>query len=174
MAGTSLLSRLLRSRGDDHAGVRPLWHGLVARARDKDWYARLGVADTLGGRFDAVTLMLCLALIRMEREEALKSHCALLTELFVTDMDGQLREAGVGDVVVGKHIGRLMSVLGGRLGAYRCALEQTTNEDLAAALARNITLIDGADVTALAQATRALSDRILTMETPALLAGDFA
>ena len=174
MAGTSLLSRLLRARADEHAGVRPLWHGLVAKARDKDWYARLGIADTLGGRFDAITLMLSLALIRMEREEALKSHCALLTELFVTDMDGQLREAGVGDVVVGKHVGRLMSVLGGRLGAYRCALAQPSNEDLTAALTRNTTLVEGADVAALAQATRALFDRLETMETPALLAGDIA
>jgi cytochrome b pre-mRNA-processing protein 3 len=47
---------------------------------------------------------------------------ALLTELFVEDMDGQLRESGVGDVVVGKHIGKLMAVLGGRLGALRAAL----------------------------------------------------
>ena len=174
MAGSSLLSRLLGSRADEHAAVRPLWHALVAKARDRDWYARLGVADTLGGRFDAVTLMLCLALLRMEREEALKSHCALLTELFVTDMDGQLREAGVGDVVVGKHIGRLMSVLGGRLGAYRCALAQPGDTDLAAALTRNVTLVAGADVAALAQATRTLFNQVQDKETPALLAGDIA
>jgi cytochrome b pre-mRNA-processing protein 3 len=174
MAGTSLLSRLLGPRADEHTVVRPLWHGLVAKARDRAWYADLGVADTLGGRFDAITLVLSLVLIRMEREEALKSHCALLTELFVTDMDGQLREAGVGDIVVGKHIGRLMSVLGGRLGAYRCALEQASDKDLTAALSRNITLIEGAEVAALAQATRALFDRLRHMETPALLAGDIA
>jgi cytochrome b pre-mRNA-processing protein 3 len=64
-----------------------------------------------------------------------------LTELFVTDMDGQLRESGVGDLVVGKHIGRLMSVLGGRLGAYRAAL--AGQEDLGAALERNLTLAPG-------------------------------
>lgn len=174
MAGTSLLSRLLGTRADEHAAVRPLWHALVAQARNRAWYADLGVADTLGGRFDAVTLVLSLVLIRMEHEEALKSHCALLTELFVTDMDGQLRESGVGDIVVGKHIGRLISVLGGRLGAYRCALEQPGDEDLIAALTRNVTLIEGADVAALAQATRALFDRLEHRETPALLAGDIA
>ncbi|MCP6606682.1 hypothetical protein NL500_31285, partial [Klebsiella pneumoniae] len=76
-----------------------------------------------------VTLVLCLLLLRMERSADLKMHCALLTELFVTDMDGQLRESGVGDLVVGKHIGRLMSVLGGRLGAYHAALDPQTGSD---------------------------------------------
>lgn len=174
MAGTSFLSRLLGTRSDDHADVRPLWHALVAQARHKDWYASHGIADTLAGRFDAVTLVLSLALIRMEREDALKSHCALLTELFVTDMDGQLRESGVGDVVVGKHVGRLMSVLGGRLGAYRTALEQADNAGLAAALTRNITLIEGADPAGLANATRALFNRLQTLDRQALLAGEIA
>jgi cytochrome b pre-mRNA-processing protein 3 len=179
MAGTSLLSRLLGSRGDDHAPVRPLWHALVARARDTDWYVHRGVADTLGGRFDAITLVLSLVLIRMEREDALRTHCARLTELFVTDMDGQLREAGVGDIVVGKHIGRLMSVLGGRLGAYRAALELAGDEPagdeaLAAALTRNVTLVPGADVGPLAQATRALAEQLAALDAPTLLAGEIA
>ncbi|MDE1918476.1 MAG: hypothetical protein KGJ57_19705 [Sphingomonadales bacterium] len=174
MAGASLLSRLLGPRGDDHAAVRPLWHGLVAKARDKGWYADTGIADTLGGRFDAITLVLSLVLIRMEREESLKAHCALLTELFVTDMDGQLREAGVGDMVVGKHIGRLMSVLGGRLGAYRDALAQDDEDALAGALARNVTLVEGAAIAPLAQATRHLSRRLAAMDAATLLAGDIA
>ena len=37
-------------------------------------------------------------------------------------MDGQLRQMGIGDIVVGKHIGRMMSMLGGRIGAYRDGL----------------------------------------------------
>ena len=49
----------------------------------------------------------------------LKIPSALLTEWFVEEMDGQLREQGVGDVVVGKHVGRLMATLGGRIGALR-------------------------------------------------------
>ena len=42
-----------------------------------------------------------------------------LTERFITDMDGSLREIGISDQVVGKHIGNMVSALGGRLGAYR-------------------------------------------------------
>jgi cytochrome b pre-mRNA-processing protein 3 len=174
MAGTSLLSRLLGTQADDHAAVRPLWHGLVAQARRKDWYAQCGIADTLGGRFDAITLVLSLVLIRMEQEDSLKTHCALLTELFVTDMDGQLRETGVGDIVVGKHIGRLMSVLGGRLGVYRTALEEADDGLLAEALQRNVTLTPEADLPALAQAARALFTRLQAQDAQTLLAGDIA
>lgn len=172
MARTSLLSRLLGSRADEHAGVRPLWHALVATAREKAWYADHGVADTLPGRFDAITLVLSLTLLRMEHEEALKSPSVLLTELFVTDMDGQLRETGVGDMVVGKHIGRLMSVLGGRLGAYRNALQDGDDTALAQALARNMTMIEGADTIGLAAAVRALFQRLESKQASALLAGE--
>jgi cytochrome b pre-mRNA-processing protein 3 len=78
------------------------------------------VADTIDGRFEMVTLMLSLVLIRLESDDdAGKAPSVHLTEIFVDDMDGQLREIGIGDVVVGKHIGRMMSALGGRLGAYR-------------------------------------------------------
>ena len=110
----SFLSRLLRRKDDDRAAYRPLWHRTVELARDPRWYAEGGVADTVGGRFDAITLTLCAVLLRMEREPALVEPSVRLTELFVDDMDGQLRESGVGDLVVGKHMGRLMSVLGGR------------------------------------------------------------
>jgi cytochrome b pre-mRNA-processing protein 3 len=59
-----------------------------------------------------------------------------LTEIFVDDMDGQLRQIGIGDLVVGKHIGRIMSALGGRLGAYRAGL--AGDESLDEALVRNL------------------------------------
>ena len=59
-----------------------------------------------------------------------------LTELFVDDMDGQLRQEGIGDVVVGKHIGRMVSALGGRLAAYRAAL--SGEADFGEALTRNL------------------------------------
>jgi cytochrome b pre-mRNA-processing protein 3 len=60
----------------------------------------------------------------------------LLTELFAEDMDGSLREIGIGDLVVGKHMGRLMGALGGRLGAFRKAGADVS--ELEAAANRNI------------------------------------
>jgi cytochrome b pre-mRNA-processing protein 3 len=170
----SLISRLFGTRSDEHAAVRPLWHHLVGIAREKYWYAELGVADTVAGRFDAVTLVLSLAMLRMERSPGLARPCVLLAELFVTDMDGQLRQSGVGDLVVGKHIGRLMSVLGGRLGAYRTALAADGNGELESALSRNLSLRDGADLAALGATVRDLAGRLTVTDDEALLAARIA
>ena len=138
----SFFKRLLKPRGDDREPVRPLWHRTVELARDPRWYAEGGVADTVAGRFDAITLVLCAVLLRMEREPPLVAPSVLLTELFVDDMDGQLRQSGVGDLVVGKHIGKLVSSLGGRLGALREALSEPGDEALVAAVDRNVSLGD--------------------------------
>ncbi|HUD30795.1 MAG TPA: ubiquinol-cytochrome C chaperone family protein [Novosphingobium sp.] len=155
----SLISRLLGKRPDTREAVRPLWHRVVEVAREKAWYASGGVADTVPGRFDAVTLVMALVMLRMERDkasdDALIGPSVRLTELFVDDMDGQLRQSGVGDLGVGKRMGRLMSVLGGRIGALRDALGQD-DAALVAVLERNVTLVEGADTGWLAAQVRQL------------------
>ncbi|HEY6868647.1 MAG TPA: ubiquinol-cytochrome C chaperone family protein [Novosphingobium sp.] len=141
----AFLSHLFKRRTDDRTPYRPLWHRTVELARDPRWYAAKehnggGIADSVAGRFDAITLTLAAVLLRMEQDPALITPSVRITELFVDDMDGQLRESGVGDLVVGKHIGRLMSVLGGRLGALREALAQPDDAALVEAIERNVTL----------------------------------
>jgi cytochrome b pre-mRNA-processing protein 3 len=169
-ANVSIFSRIF-SRGDDRAALRPLWHRIVAIAREEHWYAQCGVADTVAGRFDAITLVLALVILRMEREDALVSNSARLTELFVEDMDGQLRESGVGDLVVGKKIGGLMSALGGRLAAYR---EGLAGDDslLAEAVMRNVSLNEGSHPGLVAHAMRVLADQLDDLSGEALLAGE--
>jgi cytochrome b pre-mRNA-processing protein 3 len=126
------------------------------------------------GRFDMVSATITLALLRLERDPALAQDAALLTELFIEDMDGQLRESGVGDVVVGKHVGRLMGVLGGRLGAYRDALAAADDAALSEAVRRNVTMNEGADPAALAVALRAEHTRFAALDADAFLEGDLA
>lgn len=170
----SLLSRLFGARQDDHAQVRGLWHRVVEIAREPCWYADCGVADTVAGRFDAITLVLALVLLRMEGRPELAQPMARLAELFVEDMDGQLRESGVGDLVVGKHVGRLMSTLGGRIGAYREGLAADGDAVLAAAVQRNVTLVDGAGPAAVAAELRSIAATLAALDDADLLAGKFA
>lgn len=174
----SLLSRLLGKSPDSREAMRPLWHRTVEIAREPDFYARCGVADSVSGRFDAITLVLALVLLRMERGKddaaggALISASARLTELFVEDMDGQLRESGVGDLVVGKRMGKLVSVLGGRTGALREALA-SDDEALASALSRNVTLNPDAgpeDMARLCAHLRALHEKLQALPDDAILA----
>jgi cytochrome b pre-mRNA-processing protein 3 len=109
----------------------------------------------------------------MEAEQALIEPSVRLTELFVTDMDGQLRQSGVGDLVVGKHVGKLMGVLGGRLGALREALPQG-DEALTEVVARNVTLAEGGDAGRVAQAARTLADTLAATSAEDLLAARIA
>lgn len=159
----SFLSRLLGTAPDPRESVRPLWHRVVELAREPSFYADCGVADTVGGRFDLITAILCTVMVRVEASD-MRAESALLAELFVEDMDGQLREFGVNDVVVGKRVGKLMSVLGGRLGAYRSALNDRDREKLIAAVTRNVTFSEGGDEQAgakgVADKLLALSDRL--------------
>lgn len=163
------LARLLRPRQDPRDALRPLWLALIAEARRPAWYAEDGVPDTVPGRFDVLTAVVALAIVRMESDPELAGDTALLTELFVHDMDGQLRELGIGDMVVGKHIGKLMGALGGRLEGYRQGL--ASEAAMTAAVGRNVA---GERPDAVAVRLLALSDRLARTPEQALRAGEIA
>lgn len=153
------------------AAEQPLYEAVVARGRAPDWYVAGGVPDTIDGRFDMIAAILSLVLIRLERDPVAAGPSARLTELFVTDMDGQLREIGIGDVVVGKHVGRMMGMLGGRLGAYRQGL---ADGDLRAALVRNLWRGEAPDPAALDHTAARLAGFATALDTTpvdAVLAG---
>lgn len=140
MNGFGIVLKALKNlfgSADGREAVRPLYQALIAEARAPHWYEQGAVADTIDGRFDMLNAVLALTLVRMEAlgDEARLSS-TLLAETFVEDMDGQLREIGIGDIIVGKHIGKMMGALGGRLGAYRSAFEK--GGDPREALVRNL------------------------------------
>lgn len=129
------LRKLFKQSPDPREARRPLWNAVVATARAPHWYEAGGVPDTLDGRFDMISLVMALVLHRIDDDPDQALAGVELTELFVTDMDGQMRQIGFGDMVVGKQIGRMVGALGGRLGAYRAP---DGSDDLRAALVRNL------------------------------------
>ena len=129
------LRNFFRSQPDPREARRPLWDAVVATARAPHWYAQGTVPDTLDGRFDMISLVMALVLHRIDEDPSQGLAGVQLTELFVNDMDGQMRQIGFGDMVVGKQVGRMMSALGGRLGAYRAA---DGSDELRGALVRNL------------------------------------
>lgn len=126
------------------AGPAPLYTAVVEQARAPHWYLDGAVADTIDGRFDMIAAVLSMVLLRIEAEmdaaperarRAAAALSARLVEDFVADMEPQLREIGVGDLVVGKHIGRMMTMVEGRLDAYRHGRD---SGDIRPALVRNL------------------------------------
>jgi len=141
--------RFKSKRGESAA----LYAAVVAKARQPHWYQAGGVPDTVDGRFDTIAAVLAMVMLRLEDVPDGLVASTHLTEAFVDDMDPQLREIGIGDLLVGKHIGRMMGMLGGRLGAYR---EGIAAGDLKPALIRNLYRGEPTDVSAVAHVERAL------------------
>jgi len=129
------------------------------------------VPDTVDGRFDMLSTVLSLFLLRLE-EDGAKKESVMLTELFIDDMDRSLREIGVGDFVVGKRVGKLVSALGGRLGALRDAF--AGGAPLEEIVRRNVFRGGGEDgeVAFVSQGLRALHRRLAATEREHLLRGE--
>lgn len=160
--------RLLGERPEE---ALPLYNAVVLRAREPHWYVAGAVPDMVDGRFDMVTAVLCMVLLRLEAEPGGGEAGARLTERFVDDMDGQLRQIGIGDIIVGKRVGQMMGMLGGRLGAYRDGLAAG---DLGPALGRNLyrgQLPDDAAQAHVAGALMALRDRLATTPIARMMEG---
>lgn len=168
----TFLKNLFRRERDPREQLRPFWHQLVKVARSPELYAECRVADTLDGRFDMLSTILAVAMLRMERDDSTLPAAARLAELFVEDMDGQLREAGIGDPTVGKKLGRLMSALGGRTGALREGLAQENDAALVAAIERNVTFADGGSAACVASRIRRFAATLDALSYDQLLQSD--
>ncbi|MGC2854224.1 ubiquinol-cytochrome C chaperone family protein [Novispirillum sp. DQ9] len=115
-----------------------IYGALVDHARQAPFYTRLGVPDTVDGRFDMICLHAFLVIRRLQAEGG--EAPALAQKLFDTmfkDMDRNLREMGVGDLSVGKHVKRMAKAYYGRAAAYEHGMT-AGREVLEAALRRNL------------------------------------
>lgn len=130
------LARLLGKEAEARP-MAELYAAIVAEARDPAWYLDGAVPDTIDGRFEMLALILSLVFARLDIDDTgIRRRTVELTERFVDDMDGQVRQSGFGDMVVGKHVGKMMGALGGRIGVYR--ERPGGKETLEHALARNL------------------------------------
>jgi cytochrome b pre-mRNA-processing protein 3 len=163
------------------APVERLYTAVVAEARRPDWYVKGEVPDTLDGRFDMLVLVLSLLLLRLEEvtggnpRHPAAQLSADLADHFLTDMEGNLRQDGIGDQVVPKHLGKMMAALGGRLGAYRGARGDA--QAMAEALRRNLLRGEAAPESAiqwLVSETQRLSARLTATSFERLAAGELA
>lgn len=115
-----------------------IYNALVAQARQPFFYSDLGVADTVDGRFDMVLLHAALVIRRLQQEKGDGPAVAqAVFDLMFADMDRNLREMGVGDMSVGKHIKGMAKAFYGRAESYEAGLKGQP-EMLAEALRRNL------------------------------------
>ncbi len=111
---------------------------VVEQARQTVFFADYGVPDTLDGRFELICLHAFLYLHRLKADRPQASpFCQSFFDRMFADFDRSLREMGVGDLSVGKHVKRMARAFYGRILSYEAGLAGN-DLALAAALARNV------------------------------------
>jgi cytochrome b pre-mRNA-processing protein 3 len=129
----------LARRGRHERSAFRLYTAAVAAAREAVFYASLGVADTLDGRFDLVCLHAFLVVRRLQREaEPGPALAQAVFDAMFSDMDVSLREMGVGDLSVGRRVRAMWEAFNGRAHAYDTALSAGDAAALETALVRNV------------------------------------
>jgi cytochrome b pre-mRNA-processing protein 3 len=146
-----MIFQLFRRTPGDHT-IATLYGTIVAQARAPAFYQIYGVPDTVNGRFEMIVLHAVVLLNRLHAgPDTLRPLGQGIFDLFCKDMDGNLREMGVGDLAVPRSMRRIGEAFYGRQSAYQEALAATESGALATALARNVF---GSDVAPAAGAER--------------------
>jgi cytochrome b pre-mRNA-processing protein 3 len=140
--------------------VAALYERVATSSRHPDLYVKLGVPDTVEGRFEALSLHMVVALRALRHlPEPADEVAKDLTDALFRDLDASLREMGVGDTAVPKRMKKLAEAFYGRAQAYDRPLSEGNVRVLAAALGRNV---NGSDAPAPALARYTLeADRTL-------------
>jgi cytochrome b pre-mRNA-processing protein 3 len=134
-----VFTQLLTKSGARAAAER-LYASAAAQARAPALYARLGAPDTVEGRFELLTLHVILLIDRLKDEPApAVAVRQILFDVYLGNLDGALREMGVGDLTVGKRMRKLGEAFYGRAKACEAAFNALPDlQPLEAALARTV------------------------------------
>lgn len=121
-----------------------LYAEIVRQARTPGFYTNYGVPDTVDGRFELICLHVFLLMERFFREGAEgKAFSQALFDIMFRDMDRSLREMGVGDLSLPKHIRRMMKGFNGRATQYHKAMQSGDQPELQAVLLKNLYATSG-------------------------------
>ena len=130
------LSSLFR-RPPHESVAATLFDRVVAQARTPAFYARLGVPDSIDGRFDLLVLHVFLLVQRLQDDPQLAPMAQPVVDRMFAILDLNLREMGVQDVGIARRIKVMAQAFNGRTAAYRAALAEG-EPALRAALHRNL------------------------------------
>jgi cytochrome b pre-mRNA-processing protein 3 len=147
-----MIFAMFRRSGNDRV-IERLHGDIVAAVRQPSLYADYGVHDTFEGRFELLALFATLLVRRLAALPSPAPEVAQdLTDRVFSELDAAMRELGVGDLAVPKRIKKFAAAFLGRRNAYDAALSAQSQEQLAAALSRNVFGMD--TVEGAAQAAR--------------------
>jgi cytochrome b pre-mRNA-processing protein 3 len=169
-----MLRKLLAKSSARRAGE--LLHAAAARqSRNEALYATMGVPDTVEGRFEALTLHIVLLISRLADDGGPAGGVRqAVFDSYVSNLDGALREMGVGDLAVPKRMRKLGEAFYGRARSYDEAVQALPDETALRELLLR-TALQGASaprVEALTAYVLACRDGLSRMSAERLAAGD--
>lgn len=113
-----------------------LYYKAAKQGRHPAFYEKMGVPDTLDGRFEMILLHVFVVMQAIKgTAEGDKLAQALFDTMF-RDMEKSLREIGIGDLSVPRHMQRMMQGFNGRVIHYEKAVQG--EENLEEVVRRNI------------------------------------
>ena len=162
-----------RNKSADRRIASTLHAAAVVQSRQPLFYAAMGAPDTVEGRFELLTTHVILLLDRLKDQPVLRQD---LFDTYVSNLDGALREMGVGDLAMAKRMKGLGSMFYGRARAYGQAFaalpdETALNEVIKRTILRDQ---DGADPAPLATYVGHCRAALAEASTSSLLSGEIA
>lgn len=129
-AGLNMLG-WLRTRAALRDTANQLYGASVTQARHETFYAAWDVPDTLTGRFEMIVLHLFLVVERLQKDGTAGQELArAMLEAFVIDIDDHMREVGIADLKVPKHVKKAAAIAYDRFGDYGAALASPNDDTL--------------------------------------------
>lgn len=168
-----ILDRLL-ARRPARSPAAALYASAVAQARTPALYAAMGAPDTVEGRFELLSLHIILLIDRLKAEGGGRDGVRqALFDIYVSNLDGALREMGVGDLAVAKRMKDLGGAFYGRAKAYGAAFgalpDQAILQDV---IARTVLAgAEGANAEDLAGYAARCHEALAACDIPTLLEG---
>lgn len=155
---------------------RPYALGLYRACMDQSrlpvFYESYGVPDTMDGRYDLLLVHMFLVLHRLLDDKIEGDPLAqALFDVCFADVDQALRESGVGDMRIAKHMKKMMLAFNGRMHVYE---ESVKSGGLEAALLKNLYALtpdNVADAAAMARYIRENIESLSAQPTEKIRAG---
>jgi cytochrome b pre-mRNA-processing protein 3 len=166
---------MFQRRSPEQRTATELYGRAVAQARTPVFYAEWGVPDTPEGRLEMVLLHVALLLQRLGSGDTPTGRLArTLSETFVTDMDDNMRELGIGDLTVPKKIKKVAAALFDRTVMVSAAIVEGNDDALTGIFRKQVWPREPAPEdapAALARYARRAADSLLAMTDAELLSG---
>ncbi|MDG1995043.1 MAG: ubiquinol-cytochrome C chaperone family protein [Emcibacteraceae bacterium] len=118
-----------------------LFSSVINQSREKVFYEKFLVEDSLDGRFDLMALHMALLLDKFDRNDELRDvpkMKRIIQEIMFDNLDLTLREIGVGDLGVGKKIKIMAEAFYGRMMVYQELLSKNNVVEMTEAIKRNL------------------------------------